>query len=62
MYGGPDHLGWPEEGDEERTLVGVTLCQDGVIDRVLPDGQAKDVFERFEDKVMAAELDGSDEC
>ena len=25
MYGGPDHLGWPEEGEDERTVEGVSL-------------------------------------
>jgi len=29
MYGGSDHLGWPEEGEDERTCKGVYLLLDG---------------------------------
>ncbi len=56
MYGGPDRLGWPAEGDEERTLTDVLLCQDGSADLRLEPALAEQVFERWNDVVLKADV------
>lgn len=52
MYGGPQNLGWPPEGDDERTLDFVEV--DGVR---LPQELAELVFETHSEAVDATEDD-----
>lgn len=63
MYGGPDGLGWPAEGDDERTLeTMVAWTADGCAIPLTPEEQSQ-VFEAFYDEVNDAELpydDGRD--
>lgn len=52
MYGGPDHVGWPEEGEDERTLEGVYILIDG---KQLKDASGKPIKLS---KASADELEG----
>ena len=58
MYGGPDHLGWPAESDEERTLI-VAYLEGGPKERVeLPKDVQEAVFDLYLDEINKVELDG----
>jgi hypothetical protein len=50
MYGGPDNLGWPPEGDEERTLSNAYIHADSTID--LPKDVQQELFDVYEKKIM----------
>ena len=52
MHGGPDGLGWPEEGDDEREFIAARL--NGV---PLPDSQGREYFSQFREKIDEVELD-----
>ena len=52
MHGGPDGLGWPEEGEDEREFVAARL--NGV---KLPEGQGLAYFDRFKNEIDAVEID-----
>jgi len=56
-YGGPDNLGWPPDGEDERTLVEAhILSSSGTIIR-LPMAEQQRVFEIFRDEVDDVNLD-----
>jgi hypothetical protein len=56
MYGGPDNLGWPAEGDEERLLDEVYLkVDDKKIN--LPEEIQQKVFDHYEDEIENEEID-----
>lgn len=52
MYGGPDNLGYPPEGDDERLLVNAEI--NGLF---LTPEQQGELFEFFRDEIEAEELD-----
>jgi hypothetical protein len=63
MYGGPDRLGWPEEGDDERTLVNAKLVIGFGADLHtvdIDDDLSAELFELLFSDVQGAELE-SDE-
>jgi len=64
MYGGPDQCGWPEEGDDERTLdcMIVYVHKDtGKIATALPKELADELFEFFREDVDHQELPERDD-
>jgi predicted nucleic acid-binding protein len=56
MYGGPDDLGWPPEGDEERFLETAYLLLEGV-KIILSKEQQQTLFELYIDEIEAVELE-----
>ncbi|CAB4191673.1 hypothetical protein UFOVP1229_82 [uncultured Caudovirales phage] len=62
MYGGPDHLGWPEEGEDEREIVAVKAFDADSNRLDLSDEQFKAVvsFPEFKKTINAAELNWPD--
>jgi hypothetical protein len=54
MYGGPDNLGYPPEGDEERWLDEVYILVDGNKIRLSDEMQEK-IFDHYEDEVEEME-------
>jgi hypothetical protein len=52
MHGGPDGLGWPEEGEDEREFISARL--DGV---TLPEEQGLAYFDQFKTEIDAVEID-----
>lgn len=58
MYGGPDRLGWPEEGEDERELVHAYLS-DWMNRRQieLPLDVQKKLFEHYADAIQEVELE-----
>lgn len=62
MYGGPDHLGWPEEGDDEREIVSMKVFNaDSELISLSPQ-QIADVraFPDFRKAIESADLDWPD--
>jgi hypothetical protein len=62
MHGGRDHLGWPEEGDDERTLIRAYLLplqthgQPNREIRIRP-SLADELFQQYIDKIQETEID-----
>lgn len=56
MYGGPDHVGWPEEHDEERLLTKAVVRVDSGKEYVLPPTVAQAMFDEYEDLIDKVEL------
>ena len=60
MYGGPDHLGWPEEGEDERVCNGVCLwsgsLKSGKKRVPLYETLAIDLAEIYQDQIDEVEL------
>lgn len=56
MYGGPDNLGYPPEGDDERLLESATLEIDGVATQLTKEQQDK-LFDRYSDEIHDAEIE-----
>lgn len=56
MYGGPDHLGWPEEGDDERTMIGVRASDDNNTTITLTVAQQQELFDKYRSRVDDDEL------
>jgi len=50
MYGGSDNLGWPPEGNDERTLNNAYIHADSTID--LPKEVQQALFDVYEEKIM----------
>jgi hypothetical protein len=67
MYGGPDHLGWPAEGEDERTIDGkVGIWLHVGEKRTKPNYElstaaSDDLFNAYLDKVESAEIDCNDD-
>ena len=65
MYGGPDHLGWPAEMEDERLLARVYFYDGskpaGQREHPLPDDVAAELFEHYRDRIEAAELNPIDD-
>jgi len=57
MHGGPDGLGWPEEGAEERLFQSADVLIDGKLASTLPPEIGQRLFDLFHDQVEAAELE-----
>ena len=55
MYGGPDHLGWPAEGDDERTMVSVKAFDVANERLPLSTEEAAAIFEAFSDEIASCE-------
>lgn len=59
MYGGPDNLGYPPEGDDERLLSEAYLCVNG--ERIktfcLTKQTQQNLFDRYEDNIQDVEVD-----
>lgn len=51
MHGGPDGLGWPEEGEDEREFVAARI--NGV---KIPDYQGQEYFSQFKEKIDETEV------
>jgi hypothetical protein len=66
MYGGPDHLGWPEEGEDERTISGtVTIYwrrwhSGGGSKSELSQKASDDLFDAYLDKIESQDLEYDD--
>jgi hypothetical protein len=60
MYGGPDNLGYPPEGDDERLLESAHLKLDGVELELTKEQQDK-LFDRYEDEIHDVELEAEDD-
>lgn len=60
MYGGADHMGWPAEGDDERSLSSMVAWTEDGCTVNLTEQQKYDIFECFRDQVEAAELPSED--
>jgi hypothetical protein len=58
MYGGPDHLGWPEEGSDERTLLNAYLELGPGGGVSLPEAVQAAVFAALEKQIQTADLEG----
>lgn len=58
MYGGADHLGWPEEGEDERLLDHATVS-DGGSDKEMATAVADELFGFFVDEIQEEEIDSS---
>lgn len=56
MYGGPDHLGWPEEGDDERECLGVYVLLDGKKRIPLSQTSVRHLEELYQEEIQRAEL------
>lgn len=57
MYGGPDHLGWPEECEEDRTLTRAYLSDyDNKREVQLPTALQQVLFEHFSKQIQEADL------
>lgn len=59
MYGGPDRLGWPEDGADDREVISVTL----VIDEstfFITDDYDRDLFEWYREDIEKVELSTDD--
>ena len=56
MYGGSDHMGWPAEGDDERTLIRVIASRGDAVVPLTP-VQQQELYVRFETQVNAEPLD-----
>jgi len=52
MCGGPDGLGWPEEGEDEREFVAARVNGEKI-----PDSQGREYFSQFRGKIDEIELD-----
>ncbi len=64
MYGGPDRLGWPEEGDDERECKGVYILEGGANNRPrYPLSKASaDLLEAlYQEEIQAADLPEQDD-
>lgn len=61
MYGGPDHLGWPEEGDDERTLIGAYLEGVGKVHFDIPPELANELFDQYIEQIHEVELSDYDD-
>jgi len=55
MFGGADHLGWPEEGDDERCLASAYLT-DGTRRIKIPQQEQEQLFEFYFDLIEQVEL------
>jgi len=56
MYGGTDHTGWPEEGDDERTMIEVKAFDDDGKAIELTTVQQQELFDKYENRVNEADL------
>ena len=54
MYGGPDRMGWAEEGDEERTIEGVYLWANQQKIKI-PDAIANPILTKFDKEIEEKE-------
>lgn len=62
MYGGPDGLGWPEEHDDERTLIEAYINQDDDGQRVeLPKSVQEALFDHYSDSIYETDLESGDD-
>ena len=57
MHGGPDQLGWPPEGDDERIVTNVTLIVNGKPIGELSDEVKKTIEGEYEDIINEIDLD-----
>lgn len=60
MYGGPDNLGYPPEGDDERLLESAHLLLDDAELKLTKEQQDK-LFDRYEDEINDVELEAEDD-
>lgn len=56
MYGGSDNLGWPAEGDDERTMIGVRASDDDGNKIPLTVQQQQELFDQHFKRVEDEEL------
>ena len=56
MYGGPDNLGWPEEGEDERTIENVTAHRENGEEFLTTKVEKNLLFDHFQKKVDEQEL------
>lgn len=59
MYGGRDHLGWPPEGDDERTLDEAYLTKgfgDSLVRIKLPAELQQELFDHFSKRIEEVEI------
>ena len=61
MYGGPDHLGWPEEGCDDRELRGVDVLLNGKKVGSLNKDAVDALDDLYREKFEAAELPETDD-
>jgi hypothetical protein len=61
MYGGPDHLGWPEEGEDERILDGLVdvSCDDSPTKK-LSKAASQAMFDLMEEEIYQEEVSSND--
>lgn len=55
MYGGPDNLGWPEEGSDERSLESAYLLCDGERTEI-PESTQQATYAAYEPQILKADL------
>ena len=60
MYGGPDNLGSPPEGEDERTLTEAYLVTAESDHLKLPQDVQQALFEHYEAKIYEADLDDNE--
>jgi len=57
MYGGPDHLGWPAEGSEDRELDSARVENTDYDCATLTTEQQNTLFNRYESQISEVELE-----